>query len=181
MSMIKQYLFDAAALLFTNAGLDVTALNIAGVLVLVTGVSILVYLLPAIIAEKRKHHYRTAILWLNLLAGWTAIGWIAALVWANRLPRYQRSPAYKALVEMAEGRDPLSEFIKLTETSAQQVIFEGTDDATMKRLNQLMAFYEDPHARLVNGKIVRETATIQVDDFYDPPDSDGTDGGEPRR
>ena len=40
------------------------------------------YLLPAIVAYKRKHHNRLAILLLNILAGWSFIGWAVAMVWA---------------------------------------------------------------------------------------------------
>jgi Superinfection immunity protein len=42
-----------------------------------------VYFLPAIIALARHHHQRIAILVLNLVAGWTLIGWVVALVWAS--------------------------------------------------------------------------------------------------
>jgi Superinfection immunity protein len=63
------------------------------------------YLLPAWIAKKRKHHNAKAIFWLNLLLGWSLIGWAGALVWAlveppvvvvadvpARLPVAPRSP-----------------------------------------------------------------------------------------
>lgn len=43
---------------------------------------IVVYFLPAIIAISREHQHRISILLLNLFLGWTAIGWIAALVWS---------------------------------------------------------------------------------------------------
>jgi len=43
-------------------------------------VSLLLYFLPAFLARKRSDF--TAIFVLNLLAGWTVIGWIVALVWA---------------------------------------------------------------------------------------------------
>jgi len=43
-------------------------------------VSLLLYFLPAYLARNRSDF--TAILLLNLLAGWTFIGWIIALVWA---------------------------------------------------------------------------------------------------
>lgn len=43
---------------------------------------ICVYLLPAIVAEKRKHHNTLAIFVFNLLLGWTFLGWVLALVWA---------------------------------------------------------------------------------------------------
>jgi Superinfection immunity protein len=40
------------------------------------------YLLPWIIALARKKQNSMAIFWLDLLAGWTFVGWIIALVWA---------------------------------------------------------------------------------------------------
>jgi hypothetical protein len=43
---------------------------------------ILLYLLPAIVALSREHHQKIAILVLNVLLGWTAVGWVAALIWA---------------------------------------------------------------------------------------------------
>jgi len=51
--------------------------------VLFFGLIILVlYFVPAIVAHSRKHPKRTAIRILNILAGWTFIGWVGALVWA---------------------------------------------------------------------------------------------------
>jgi hypothetical protein len=41
-----------------------------------------VYLLPTIIACRRQHHQRVPIVMVNLLAGWTGLAWIAALVWS---------------------------------------------------------------------------------------------------
>ena len=41
-----------------------------------------VYLLPAIIAGLRGTRRQGGILVLNLLAGWTCLGWTIALVWA---------------------------------------------------------------------------------------------------
>ena len=43
---------------------------------------IALYFLPFAIAKYRKHHQSDAILLTNLLLGWTAIGWIAALIWS---------------------------------------------------------------------------------------------------
>jgi hypothetical protein len=55
------------------------------------------YFLPAIIGSKK--HNATAILAVNLLLGWTVIGWIVALVWAlseapvpGGMPGYVPSP-----------------------------------------------------------------------------------------
>lgn len=42
----------------------------------------LVYFIPSIIAKSRNHHRTTAIFLINLLSGWTALGWIVALIWS---------------------------------------------------------------------------------------------------
>jgi hypothetical protein len=42
----------------------------------------LIYFIPSIIANNRNHRQFTAIFLLNLLLGWTFIGWVAALIWA---------------------------------------------------------------------------------------------------
>jgi hypothetical protein len=44
--------------------------------------SLLIYLLPAIIAAYRNHPHSLAILALDLFAGWTFAGWMVALVWS---------------------------------------------------------------------------------------------------
>ena len=49
---------------------------------LLLSVLIAVYFLPAIIASTRRHRQKLAISVLNILAGWTLIGWIVAFVWA---------------------------------------------------------------------------------------------------
>ena len=40
------------------------------------------YFLPSVVAGIRNHHNGAAIATLNLLLGWTVLGWIAALVWS---------------------------------------------------------------------------------------------------
>jgi uncharacterized membrane protein YqaE (UPF0057 family) len=40
------------------------------------------YFLPAIIAYNSKKRNAGAILALNILLGWTLIGWVVALIWA---------------------------------------------------------------------------------------------------
>ena len=55
-----------------------TGLGFATLIVMV----LLAYFVPSVIAGARHHHQTGAILVLNLLLGWTLLGWIAALVWA---------------------------------------------------------------------------------------------------
>lgn len=50
-------------------------------LMLIVG-SLATYFLPTFVASRRRHHNANAIFLLNLLLGWTGIGWIAALIWA---------------------------------------------------------------------------------------------------
>jgi len=40
------------------------------------------YFIPFFIATGRKHQFSTAIGLINLLLGWTGIGWLAAIIWA---------------------------------------------------------------------------------------------------
>ncbi len=41
-----------------------------------------IHFLPTIIAALRNSRHVVAIFLLNLLLGWTVIGWIVALIWA---------------------------------------------------------------------------------------------------
>jgi hypothetical protein len=68
------HLGNAAAIV----GQDLTPL--AGLMVIAIGG--LVVLIPTFVAYARVHHNRQAICALNLLAGWTGLGWVIALVWA---------------------------------------------------------------------------------------------------
>ena len=45
-------------------------------------VAMAIYALPALLAWSMGSPYRMAITLVDLLLGWTIIGWIAALIWA---------------------------------------------------------------------------------------------------
>jgi Superinfection immunity protein len=45
-------------------------------------VGFVVYLTPTIIANNRQHPQTAAIFALNILLGWSALGWIASFVWS---------------------------------------------------------------------------------------------------
>jgi hypothetical protein len=49
---------------------------------LILGIGLWIYFIPAIIAGKRNHHAVNAIIFVNLIAGWTLLGWVACLIWA---------------------------------------------------------------------------------------------------
>jgi hypothetical protein len=43
---------------------------------------IILYFLPTIVALNRHLPWTTAIIILNVLLGWTVLGWVGALVWS---------------------------------------------------------------------------------------------------
>lgn len=45
-------------------------------------VGLVIYFVPSIVAAKRDHPQTMAIALLNIIAGWTFVGWVAALVWS---------------------------------------------------------------------------------------------------
>lgn len=66
---------------FRNVGKDAAELfgqGFLGIGMLVAG--LLIYFLPSLLARKKRN--AVAIFALNLLLGWTFVGWVAALVWA---------------------------------------------------------------------------------------------------
>jgi len=44
---------------------------------------VMLYFLPALVAISNKKRNAAAVLVLNLVGGWTFLGWIIALVWAT--------------------------------------------------------------------------------------------------
>src|SRR5262249_49345957 len=40
------------------------------------------YFMPSLIAFLRQHHNTDVICTVNILLGWTALGWVAALIWS---------------------------------------------------------------------------------------------------
>lgn len=45
------------------------------------------YLLPSIIAVSRNNRNCVALICLNVLLGWTLLGWVGALVWSLINPK----------------------------------------------------------------------------------------------
>ena len=51
-------------------------------IILLLALFLVIYFLPTIIANFRKHSYKLAIFFLNFFTGLTGFGWVAAFVWA---------------------------------------------------------------------------------------------------
>jgi len=50
--------------------------------ILLLAVAITIYFTPLFVAVRRNHPNTPAIVAVNLLLGWTFIGWVIAYVWA---------------------------------------------------------------------------------------------------
>lgn len=60
------------------------------------------YLIPSMVAAMRGHRNGLAIGVLNILLGWTVLGWILALVWASTGNIESAAPPTKPLVKCPE-------------------------------------------------------------------------------
>ena len=56
--------------------------GVTGALMVWWIVGLLFYFIPTIIAIKRDHPNKVAIILLNFLLGWAIIGWIGSLIWS---------------------------------------------------------------------------------------------------
>jgi hypothetical protein len=46
------------------------------------------YFVPSLIAYLRGHRRVVAIFALNVLVGWTGVGWISVLIWSTNKPQH---------------------------------------------------------------------------------------------
>jgi hypothetical protein len=81
------YLFDAAGTSRASEGEKTMESFVDGIcnligFHLVLGSMLGIYIAPLVVAVVRDHHRLPWIGLLNLAAGWTVAGWIAALVWS---------------------------------------------------------------------------------------------------
>ena len=85
---------------------DVFAVLIA---MLYVGLLFMLYFVPTFVAFARKHPSKGAILALNLLLGWTVLGWIAAFIWSFTNPsKPQVVIANQASLSMVEELEKLA-------------------------------------------------------------------------
>jgi Superinfection immunity protein len=61
-------------------------LGVAGGSAMFLAIVLVGYGLPSVVAYSRQHRQREAILLVNVLLGWTGLGWVVALVWAVTQP-----------------------------------------------------------------------------------------------
>ena len=78
------------------------ALAFALLAALIAGAAAFVYLLPSFIAALRAAPRFLGIYLLNLLAGWSFIGWVAALIWSF----VDAQPAPQVVYQVVQGNQP---------------------------------------------------------------------------
>jgi hypothetical protein len=71
-------------------------------LIAIAGLAI--YFAPTIVACYKDHKYASLLFLVNLLSGWTVLGWIACLVWAQNDDIKERV-ARSNLIEIAPDND----------------------------------------------------------------------------
>jgi hypothetical protein len=65
------------------------------------------YFIPCMVAHSRKVNSDGGIIALNIFLGWTLIGWVAALIWANTAETQDEAKLRKAALEnMARFNPP---------------------------------------------------------------------------
>lgn len=78
------------------------------VVLLILGPMLALYFLPSILARKKRQ--ATPVFVLNLLLGWTFLGWIGALVWALIEPQPPSQVIVQTVAPVASGTIAMSVF-----------------------------------------------------------------------
>ena len=61
----------------------------AAVGLMLIGFALILYFIPTMVVMANHHTHAAGVFLLNLLLGWTLLGWVAALVWAVSKPVQQ--------------------------------------------------------------------------------------------
>jgi hypothetical protein len=56
--------------------------RILGIILAIAGIAFILCLFPTLIAFKRRHKDRVAILVLSIFFGWLPFAWVIALIWS---------------------------------------------------------------------------------------------------
>jgi len=92
---------------------------------LIAGFGIACYFIPTIIASGRSHHNAVAIAALNVLLGWTFIGWVVGLVWAcSSQPKARRQTESARIGDSVTGGNKYDHLERLAKLKADGVLSE---------------------------------------------------------
>jgi hypothetical protein len=70
------------------------------------------YLIPSIEADAREHQDAFAITLVNILLGWTVVGWFAARAWARRERDERLLPRMAKRIRRAAGRGTSQKLVR---------------------------------------------------------------------
>jgi hypothetical protein len=114
-----------------------------------------IYFLPCIVASFRKHRQQLAIFMVNLLLGWTFLGWVVALVWACtadvQIPKKLNDGS------VSDGPD---EGRPLTSDTRQRV-HEIDDDWALKADETLHRYVQEATQRSRTAEAARPTSPAE--------------------
>ena len=95
---------------------------------IVLAIMLAIYFLPTIVASNRGHQSAGAIFFLNLLLGWTLLGWVVAFVWAFTNPS-------QVIVNNQATTSVADEIQKLARLKEQGLL---TEDEFAKKKQQIL-------------------------------------------
>ncbi|GEM_PF-1974050 len=87
------------------------------------------YMIPSIVAYRRWHRSYKAIIALNILLGWTFLGWVVCLVWSLSGDTESRT-----LVEK-EPKDVVKKFFIVSADTKERITGFYTDDGALKSID----------------------------------------------
>lgn len=88
------------------------------------------YFIPSIVAYRRWHRSYKAIIALNILLGWTFLGWVVCLVWS-----LSGDTEPKTLVEM-EPKDLVKKFFLVSADTKERIQGFYTDEGLLKFIDE---------------------------------------------
>jgi hypothetical protein len=83
--------------------------------------AVMLYLAPSIIADAREREDAFAVTMVNILLGWTVIGWFAALVWARHPVSDRRLKHFAKRAQRAVARVTIDAIVARAESRSSEV------------------------------------------------------------
>ena len=87
------------------------------------------YIIPSVVAYRRWHRSYKAIIALNILLGWTFLGWVVCLVWS-----LSGDTEPRPLVEK-EPKDVVKKFFIVSADTKERITGFYTDDGALKSID----------------------------------------------
>ncbi|CAE6727899.1 superinfection immunity protein [Paraburkholderia haematera] len=83
--------------------------------------ALMLYLVPAMIADAREREDAFAVTMVNILLGWTVIGWFAALVWARHPVSDRRLKHFARRAQRAVARVTIDAIVARAESRGSAI------------------------------------------------------------